>query len=167
MLRIGIGDEIYQDKDFISIIKPLLRHPKVQEMRKYRCHGYVDCLTHSVYVSYTAYCIGRLLGWNYKGLATAGMLHDLYLYDWHIKGGRKGLHGFTHAREALKNAREVKRLTKGERDIIETHMWPLNPKFPKYRESFVFMLSDRYCTILESLHLVPVQPRFYDFGAAS
>lgn len=160
-MRTTVGADIYKDQEFIRIVKPLVRKAEVQEMRKYISHGYVDCFSHSVYVAYTAFKMGRRRGMDYKALARAGMLHDLYLYDWHYKGERKGLHGMTHAGLALKNAKKIIHLSHMEQDIIATHMWPLNPRLPRYRESVILMMADRYVTILETLRLVPTQPRLY------
>ena len=38
---------------------------------------------------------------DYVSVARAGMLHDLFLYDWRKReNGRKGLHAFTHPKSA-------------------------------------------------------------------
>jgi len=78
-----------------------------------------------------------------------GLLHDFFLYDWHVKNQRKGLHGFTHPRVALENAIEHFDLNDTEKDIIEKHMWPLTIRLPKTKESLVVSLVDKYCSLLE------------------
>lgn len=160
-MKVNIGNDIYLDRTFCQMIEPLIREEKVQEMRKYMSHGYTDCLTHSVYVAYIAYKIGKKRGFDYKALIRAGMLHDLYLYDWHHPSDRPGLHGMTHARLALHNALKIVKLNHMEKDIIEKHMWPLNPRLPKYHESVILMIADRYVSTLETLKIVPTQPRLY------
>ena len=40
-----------------------------------------------------------------------------------------------------------------ERDVIERHMFPLNPVPPRYRESVLVCLADKICAIGETLHL--------------
>lgn len=152
---------LHVDKDYLKIVNPILRHDQVQEMRKFMHHGYVDCLSHSIQVSYMAYRIGKKFKLDYEALARAGMLHDFYLYDWHIKGDRQGLHGFTHAETALANANHHFNLSDMEQDIIKRHMWPLNIGMPKYKESLVMMLTDRYCTVMESLRIAPLQLKLY------
>jgi uncharacterized protein len=145
--------KISDHKAYMEIIEPIINHPKIQLMSNFTHHGKTDCLTHSIHVSFMSYSLGLKLGLNEKALARAGLLHDFYLYDWHDKGDRKGLHGFTHAQTSMTNAKKYFTISNKEKDIIEKHMWPLNPKLPKFKESFLFMLVDRYCSVLESFHI--------------
>ena len=59
---------------------------------------------------------------------------------------------FTHPRTAYKNASNLVNLNDKETDIILKHMWPVTIKFPKYPESYIVTLTDKYSTIAESLH---------------
>ena len=77
------------------------------------------------------------------------MLHDYFLYDWHVGKGHK-IHGFTHPKAALINAQEDFNLTKRERDIIVKHMFPLTPIPPKYKESIIVCLVDKGCSLYET-----------------
>ena len=90
---------------------------------------------------------------NFVDAARGALLHDLFLYDWHIKGSHKGLHGFTHPKTALQNASKICDLTEKEKDIIVKHMWPLTIRLPKYRESFVVSGADKLCALAEMLHI--------------
>jgi len=152
---------LYVDKTYLKIVNPILRKDEVQEMRKFYHHGYIDCLSHSLQVSYMAYRIGKKFGLDDVSLARAGFLHDFYGYDWHVKGEREGRHGFTHAQTALERAEAMFELNQKEKDIIKWHMWPLNIGFPKTRESWVMMFADRYCTVMELLRIAPLQMRLY------
>ena len=76
-------------------------------------------------------------------------MHDFYLYDWHQEKPYKGLHGFAHPGIALQNAQRYFELNDKEQDIIRKHMWPLTPMLPRYRESYVVMLVDKYCAVCE------------------
>lgn len=156
-----IQKDLYVDREYLNTVNPILRNDQVQEMRKFIHHGYTDCLNHSMQVSYMAYRIGKKFNLDHVALARAGMLHDFYLYDWHIKGDRKGLHGLTHAQTALENAEMHFDLSPMERDIIKRHMWPLNIGVPRYKESVVMMFADRYCTVMESLKIAPLQLRLF------
>lgn len=83
------------------------------------------------------------------------MLHDLFLYDWrHSKKALKlkKFHAFIHPEIALKNSLKLFNLNEKEKDIIVKHMWPVTIKFPKYPESYIVTLTDKYSTIAESLH---------------
>ena len=80
------------------------------------------------------------------------MLHDLFLYDWRKReNGRKGLHAFTHPKTAYENASKLFNLNDKEADIILKHMWPVTFfSFPKYTESFILTLVDKYCALSEA-----------------
>lgn len=78
---------------------------------------------------------------------------DFFLYDWHNTKPKSGLHGFTHPRTALDNANERFILNEIEKDIIEKHMWPLTPGLPKYKESYIIVLVDKYCSFMEIMKL--------------
>ena len=87
-----------------------------------------------------------------KALLTGALLHDFYLYDWHKKNDRHGLHGYTHPDTACKNARHYFHINKKEQDIIRTHMWPLTlTKVPKSREAMIVCLADKYVSTVETL----------------
>ena len=58
-------------------------------------------------------------------------------------------HGFRDARIALQNAARDFDLNKIEIDIIRKHMFPLNLRIPRYRESFIVCLADKICAIRE------------------
>ena len=79
------------------------------------------------------------------------MLHDLFLYDWHTHARKTGqrFHGFTHPAAALRNAERYFTLSDLERDIIQKHMWPLTIVPPKYPESYVICMTDKYCGAME------------------
>lgn len=74
-----------QYKDYItylSIVKDLLKNPKVQEMKKYNHHYDSTCYSHSLQVSYISFLIAKKHNLDYEATARAGLLHDLFLYDW-------------------------------------------------------------------------------------
>ena len=88
------------------------------------------------------------------------MLHDLFLYNWRKReNGRKGLHAFTHPRTAYENASKLFKLNDKEKDIILKHMWPVTFALPKYKESYILTLVDKYCALNESIY--EIRNRFY------
>lgn len=143
--------KILEDKEYMSIISDLLRNQKVIDMRVYRQHFNVNCFDHCLYVSYNTYLICKKLKLDYKSAARAGMLHDLYLYDWRKReNGRKGHHAFTHPKEALKQALSIVDLNEKEIDIIQNHMWPVTIILPKYKETYIITLVDKYFGVAEA-----------------
>ena len=91
-----------------------------------------------------------------RELIRGALLHDYFLYDWHVGDARKpqNLHGFYHPGIALRNASGEYDLTARERDIIEKHMWPLTlTKVPRCREAWIVTTADKWCSLLETFHL--------------
>lgn len=143
----------FQDEEFESIIKDIKENETVQKMKNFRQHYDTSCYEHCLNVSFISYRICKKLKLDYVAVARASMLHDLFLYDWRKRvDGRKGLHGFTHPKTALLNAEKIFKLSKKEKDIILKHMWPLTVSFPRYAESWVVVLVDKYCAIKESFN---------------
>ncbi len=84
-----------------------------------------------------------------RAAARGGLLHDFFLYDWHTEKPEKGIHGYVHPRIALENANRHFSLSRREQDIIRHHMWPVTIRPPKYRESYVVLLVDKYYAVVE------------------
>lgn len=55
-----------------------------------------------------------------------------------------------HPRIAVKNAEKITELSDLERDIILKHMWGATIAPPKYKESYIVTLVDKYCAIKEA-----------------
>ena len=140
--------------EFYSIIEDLLHNKTVQEMKKYKQHYNTSTFEHCLNVSYFNYKICKKLNLDYKSATRAGMLHDLFLYDW--RNSRRelhldGYHAFIHPKIALDNALKIFNLNKKEQDIILNHMWPVTLfSIPKCKESFIITLTDKYSAIKES-----------------
>ncbi len=132
-------------------VEDLLKNEQIQSMSKYIHHSNVTCLDHSMHVSFKAYVVCRRLGLDYRSAARGALLHDFFLYDWHVHQPGRGLHGFVHPKIALENAQAITKLNAIEEDIIIKHMWPLTLSLPKHREAMVVIWVDKYCTILEML----------------
>ena len=50
-----------------------------------------------------------------------------------------------------------------EQDIILKHMWPLTVKLPKYKESYIITLADKYATYLENKNYIVHNFKFQKF----
>lgn len=84
-------------------------------------------------------------------LVRGALLHDYFLYDWHVPDPSHRLHGFTHPYTALRNAEKDFALTDRERNIIVHHMFPLTPFPPTCREAWIVCLADKLCALRETL----------------
>ena len=85
-------------------ISGIIGHPEFQSMSKYRHHGNVNCLTHSLRVAEMAFSLALRFNADPVTTVRGALLHDFYLYDWHDKDKTHSLHGFKHPKTALKNA---------------------------------------------------------------
>ncbi len=139
------------DETFHALIKDLTAHETVSAMDGFIQHGSITCLEHCLHVAYTSYRLCRFLGLDYTAAARGALLHDLFLYDWHTTKLPKGLHAFRHPHIALANATRCFSLSQKEQDIIKKHMWPLTVRFPRYQESLVVSLVDKYCAVIETV----------------
>ena len=68
-----------------------------------------------------------------------------------------------HPRIAVKNAEKITELSELERDIIIKHMWGATITPPKYKESYIVTMVDKYCAIREAA--VPLVDRFNSYKA--
>ena len=136
---------IYNDEIYMDIVKDIIENEMVQQMKQYRQHFSVSCFDHCLYVSYNLYLLCKKHKLDYVSAARAGIVHDLFLYDWRKRQeGRKGLHAYTHARTAYENAKKIFNLNKKEKDIILKHMWPVTIAIPRFKETFLMTYVDKY-----------------------
>ena len=141
--------------EFLSIIKELIDNKTVQEMKKYRQHYETTCFDHCYMVSYYCYLICKKYHLDYISATRAGMLHDLFLYDWRVRQpNRKGLHAFTHGKTACDNASQIFDLSQKEKDMILTHMWPVTMQFPTSIEGLILTFVDKYCAMSETFEVL-------------
>ena len=84
-----------------------------------------------------------------EALSRGALLHDYFLYDWHVRDPLRKKHAFFHPSAALENARRVFELSEVECDIIRKHMFPLTPVPPRYREGWLVVLADKVCSVYE------------------
>lgn len=139
--------------DFYDEIKDLMRHPVVLRMKLYPHHGVSSCYDHCLHVAYYNYVICRYFKLDARSAARAGMLHDLFLYDWHTHTAKTGdhFHGMTHPKVAFRNASRHFKLNRVEKDVIMNHMWPVTLfHIPHTREGWVTTLTDKYCGSCET-----------------
>jgi uncharacterized protein len=157
---IGSKRNLREHAEFFSYIEDLVDSEPVGEMKKVIHHGRTTTFEHCLNVSYYNYLICKKLGLDARAGARGGLLHDLFLYDWHdVTLG--DLHGIKHPGRASENARRYFDITDLERDIIEKHMFPLTLRPPRHRESFIITLTDKYCGALEVIAHNAARARAY------
>ncbi len=133
----------------------------MQQERNYVQHGTVTCYEHSVSVAYVSVWLARCMGLRVDSasLIRGALLHDYFLYDWHRAEEAGKWHGFRHAQRALDNAQRDFHLNAVEQDVIRKHMFPLNLRPPRYRESVLVSCADKLCALGEMVELSALRRR--------
>ncbi|MBR0511397.1 MAG: HD domain-containing protein [Ruminococcus sp.] len=138
---------------YYECVKDIIGCQQVQELRSITHHLSTTRFQHCVNVSYYTYVVCRKFNLNARSAARAGLLHDLFYYDRKQYNSAKtryqASHSFNHAMLASANASEITSITRLERDMIEKHMWPATRPLPKYKETYIITIIDKYCAILE------------------
>lgn len=146
-------DSEYCLTEFFDIIKDIISNDTVQKMKNYRQHCNTSCFKHCMQVSYFTFIACKASKLDYISATRAAMLHDLFLYDWRKKYRDielPGFHAFAHPMIALKNANKIFDLNEKEKDIIAKHMWPVTFSLPRFRESYIVTIMDKYSACLET-----------------
>ena len=132
----------------------LERTGRFGELRRYAQHGACSVYEHSIRVACTALKLARRLapGLNRDALVRGALLHDYFLYDWHIPDPTRPKHAFYHPRVALRNALRDYALSDTETDVILRHMFPLVPIPPRTREGWIVCLADTWCALGETVN---------------
>ncbi len=157
MLRATGSKKELTELEYYTCVADLLENDRVQELKNYRHHISTNRFQHCLNVSYYNYVLCRLFRWDAESAARAGMLHDLYHYDTKMyrKDSRRSSemlsHNANHPGVALNNACAVCEMNSIEEDMIATHMWPLTPSRPQFKEGYVIVVVDKYCAMLEFL----------------
>ena len=129
--------------------------PQLGKLKDITHHICTTRFQHCVNVSYHSYLICRKLHLNARSAARAGLMHDLFYYDRKEynsgKDKNQPSHSAMHSQLALRNASSLTHITDLERDMIENHMWPLTHHMPRYAETYIITLVDKYCAVLEFL----------------
>lgn len=135
----------------------ILRSRNFKRMKEYIQHGDVTVNAHVMDVArYSIAFSERLhIRCSRKELIRGALLHDYFLYDWHIPDAENPhkLHGFYHPGVALRNASREYKLTEREKNIISRHMWPLTVVPPACREAWIVTAADKWCSLLETFYI--------------
>ena len=143
-----------QKKDFIAIAREVVGGGRYAQMKQYFSHSDITVYTHCLKVAFAAYrfALEHEIPCDLRALVRGALLHDYYLYDWHDPNKGFRWHGFKHHRFALENAERDYFLTKRERKIIHSHMFPLTFWcLPTCREAWIVSIADKIVATEETL----------------
>ena len=137
----------YDNYEYKKIISDILNNREFKKIENYKHHS-TNRLEHSLRVSFYSYKICKKIGLDYKSAARGGLLHDFFLNTYKDSIKRKLLQN--HPYIALYNANKHFKLNDTEKDIIKSHMFPVNTKtVPKYKESYIITFVDKIACIYE------------------
>jgi len=140
-----------EDTEYMSYVGDLLETEEVQRLSEFVQHLHSTRLEHSISVSYRSYLIAKKVHGDARATARAGLLHDLFYYDWRTTKFDGGSHAYMHPRIAVKNAEKITTLSPLEKDIIIKHMWGATIAPPRYKESYIVTMVDKYCAVKEAM----------------
>lgn len=135
-----------------KVAKDILSNETYKSQSKYMQHGKTSVLAHEMNVTIYALKIADRLKIKVdeRSLIRGSLLHDYFLYDWHVSDKSHRLHGFHHAKKSLANASNDFNLNEIEKNMISTHMFPMNLRVPKYKESIILCLADKIVATKET-----------------
>jgi uncharacterized protein len=146
-LNLKIAPDI--EAEYESCIRDLAQHKMIGALNDFAHHYNVSRLEHCLHVSYLSFLTCRKWNLDYRSAARGGLLHDFYFYNSRTTKPENGIHCFHHPSIALENAGKYFPLNKIEKDIIVKHMWPITIRPPRFKESYVVTLMDKYCASKE------------------
>ena len=146
-------------KEFYFKLRNIENYKQVVKLEsKYFQHGNTTVWKHSRNVAYYSLIIARKLEekfnikFDYDNLIVGAFLHDLFLYDWHVKDASHRLHGYSHPKTASINAKKMCNANDEVIKIIKTHMWPLTiTKVPSTKEAFLVCTVDKGIALAETI----------------
>lgn len=138
--------------EFYVVLNDLQKDNHVTKLKSFRQHRVTTRFDHSRNVAICSYKISKKLRLNIdeSALARGAMLHDFFMYDTRSKDVNAYKHTIKHAEIALQNADTLYSLSPVEKNIIYSHMWPLNiTHLPKSKEAALVCMADKYCAVKE------------------
>ena len=131
-----------------NIVKDILNNKEFKKIEL--CpHHKTNRLEHSKRVSQISYNVCKKLNLDYVSAARGGLLHDFFTNSY--KESKKGNLMKNHPKIASNNATKHFNINDKEKNIIESHMFPLNIVPPKYMEGWILCCADKICSGAETV----------------
>lgn len=142
-------EEKKYNEEFRAIVKDIVEHPEFQKLKEIVHHGN-GLFYHSVAVGYYSYRMAKAFNMDYVSVTRGAILHDFYTEAWQTTKKDstgfqriKDMHGFSHPKTALENAKKYFDIDEKQEDMIVKHMFPLTPIPPMNAGSWIVTLVDK------------------------
>ena len=135
---------------FSEISKDIINTQKFKDLKKENHHGLTRYI-HVMRVSKFTYKLSKFFHMDYVSATRAALLHDYYTSNdlENVKEFKKlNLHPII----ASKNALLEFDLNEIEKNAIESHMFPMGKRIPKYKESWLLTCVDKSVATYEQLN---------------
>ncbi|GMO16375.1 MAG: HD domain-containing protein [Termitinemataceae bacterium] len=138
---------------FNEYARDILNHELFLLGKNVFSHGSISIYEHSVAVAALAFSMAEdKKNIDKRCIVRAALLHDFFLYEWHVWGWRYIMHGWAHPAIAANKAREVFGINDREYSCIRTHMWPWTFwRLPRCREGWIISMADKIVALKEAL----------------
>lgn len=138
---------------FETLSKDILESASFDMCKHTFSHGSISIYEHSLAVAQLSFSmVENSTGFDKSCVVRAALLHDFFLYEWHIPGKRYLFHGWLHPAIAAENARKLFGISDKEYSCIRTHMWPWTLfHLPRYKEGWIISLADKIVAIKEAV----------------
>ena len=137
------------------IINRVINDKNVMTMKRFRQHKNVSTYEHSINVVQMSLKMAQRFHLTLRqinNMIIGAMLHDFYLYDYHVTGriSKNGIHAWSHPKVSLNNALMYFDLNKNQKNIIRSHMFPTTLFHPPLcKEAFIVCIADKICAFRE------------------
>lgn len=142
---------IEKDIEYKNIVSHILDNEEFNKMKNISHHD-TNRFDHSLKVSYYSHKIAKTLKLDSEDVARAGLLHDFFMTDTNVSVIKRLKSAINHPKYAALKSEEIFGISEKEKDIIKTHMFPLNLNVPKYTESWLVTLVDKGVALKEQAY---------------
>lgn len=134
------------NREYEQITKDILDNEKFKSLKEEVHHHNSNRYNHCLKVSQKTYKICKKLNLDYRSATRAALVHDFFFTD-DFNNKKEQL--LKHPVKAVENANQIMSLNEKEQNIIESHMYPIGKKIPKYKESIIVDIVDDCVSIKE------------------
>lgn len=130
--------------EYNQIYNEFSKNEKFRNLRNETHHGN-NRLRHTERVAKTSFYMSKFIDCDSVSTVRGAFMHDFFL-DSEFDNSH---HLTTHPFIACKNAKEEFSVNEKEKEIIETHMYPITRNRPKSKEAVIVSVSDKVVSFYE------------------